>query len=80
LGPDSPVWTKTLLENAAAEIAGREDPMEQPEGSGAMAAAENARLRCELARLRADYGRLDRKYAALLAQFQALAGRRGGRR
>ena len=79
LGPDSPVWTRELMEKATAEIIGRENPLEKPEQPATDEETETVRLRCELARLRQDYDRLDKKYASLLGQFQALSGKRGKR-
>ena len=76
LGPDSPVWTENLLEKAAAEIAGREDPIKAPTDSGADEETESVRLRCELARMQQNYRALEKKYAALLGQFGQKPGKR----
>ena len=76
LGPDSPVWTKAVLEAAAAEISARDDPMKHPGHPNADAEAENIRLRCELARLKEDYDRLEKTHNTLLAQYRAAAGKR----
>jgi hypothetical protein len=76
LEPDGGVWTEALLQDAAAEIAGRAVPTVVPETSSAPADAENVRLRCELARLKQDFAVMEKKYASLLTQFQALAVKR----
>ena len=80
LGPNSTIWTPSLMAQAAAEIASREDPTSPPEQSGAPEEAESVRLRCELARQQADYTALEKKYAALMTQFQTVAGKKHGKR
>ena len=75
LEPDSPIWTKELLERAAVSIAARDDPMKAPERQPGDEEAESVRLRCELARLRQDYDKLEKKHNLLLAQYQTAAGK-----
>jgi len=71
LEPDSPVWTKELLNTAADEIAEREDPFTLP---------EKILLQCELAKAKQDYNALEKKYNALLGQYQFLAAKKGKKR
>ncbi|MDR2528059.1 MAG: glycosyltransferase [Synergistaceae bacterium] len=80
LGPESGVWSRALLNGAAAEVAARERPLTRPEKSSAPEDCENVRLRCELARLRQDYRFLEKKYARLMERFQQAAGRKKGER
>ena len=80
LGPDSPVWTVELLEDAAAEIAGRKDPRVSEPGDNENVTAENIRLRCELAQLKQEHRALEQKYSSLMEQYKQTAVRKQKRR